>query len=334
MHMVNSRLHDFGFRGVTCVEQSILGGSAHLLNFEGTDTLSAAYYTQYHLNGGKPVAESAPATEHSVMTSWPNESQAIRNMIEKFGGEGKVFSIVMDSYDYANALNKILPAILTHKLKKGGIMVLRPDSGEPCETVLMALKAGESAAGVTVNSKGYKVLNGLYVLQGDGINYHSLQAILDSALAAGYSASNLIFGMGGGLLQKVNRDTMSFATKLSFIRTADGKSRDIMKKPKSDPNKISLPGVLKVKKVNGVPTVFPAASTQEKDPENLLQVVWDSGTVPGIKRENFDKKRINVQEGWATVPKVYDPFSAELRHKISDWVKNFDDNYEKIINSE
>ena len=43
---VGSRLHDFGFRGCTCVEQSVLGGVAHLLNFDGSDTLSAAYYAQ------------------------------------------------------------------------------------------------------------------------------------------------------------------------------------------------------------------------------------------------------------------------------------------------
>jgi nicotinic acid phosphoribosyltransferase len=117
-YLLPSRLHDFGFRGCTCVEQSILGGTAHLLNFQGTDTMSAAYYAQYHLNEGKPVAESIPATEHSVMTSWPNESKAIRNMIEKFGGEGKAFACVMDSYDFTNALTKILPAIVTQKNRK------------------------------------------------------------------------------------------------------------------------------------------------------------------------------------------------------------------------
>ena len=44
--LLPSRLHDFGFRGCCTVEQSVIGGSAHLLNFEGTDTLSAAYYVQ------------------------------------------------------------------------------------------------------------------------------------------------------------------------------------------------------------------------------------------------------------------------------------------------
>jgi len=109
MHwLIQSRLHDFGFRGCTCVEQSILGGTAHLLNFDGTDTMSAAYYAQFHLNEGRPVGESIPATEHSVMTSWPSETEAIRNMIRKFGGENKIFACVMDSYDYANALDNVL----------------------------------------------------------------------------------------------------------------------------------------------------------------------------------------------------------------------------------
>lgn len=44
--LIGTRLHDFGFRGCTCVEQSVLGGVAHLLNFDGSDTLSAAYYAQ------------------------------------------------------------------------------------------------------------------------------------------------------------------------------------------------------------------------------------------------------------------------------------------------
>jgi nicotinamide phosphoribosyltransferase len=35
--------------------------------------------------------------------------------------------------------------------------------------------------------------------------------------AAGFAADNVVYGMGGGLLQKVNRDTMSFATKLNHI---------------------------------------------------------------------------------------------------------------------
>lgn len=62
--LIGSRLHDFGFRGCTCVEQSVIGGCAHLLNFDGSDTMSAGYYAQFMLNNGRPVAQSIPASEH------------------------------------------------------------------------------------------------------------------------------------------------------------------------------------------------------------------------------------------------------------------------------
>ncbi|KAK3285682.1 hypothetical protein CYMTET_6723, partial [Cymbomonas tetramitiformis] len=136
--LIGSRLHDFGFRGCTCVEQSVLGGVAHLLNFDGTDTMSAAFYAQFKLNGGTPVGQSIPATEHSVMTSWRTEQAAIENMIEHFG-EG-LFACVMDSYDYSAALREVLPVIREKKLGKGGFMVLRPDSGDPVEAVLEGLR--------------------------------------------------------------------------------------------------------------------------------------------------------------------------------------------------
>ena len=53
---------------------------------------------QFALNDGQPVGASIPATEHSVMTAWTSERQAIENMIEAFGTG--FFACVMDSYDY------------------------------------------------------------------------------------------------------------------------------------------------------------------------------------------------------------------------------------------
>lgn len=90
---------------------------------------------------------------------------------------------------------------------------------------------------------------------------------------------SVAFGMGGGLLQRVNRDTMSFATKLSHIVYADGIAADLMKLPKSDVAKYSLPGIMAVKRVNGVPTAFPAEGGHVSPDENLLQVLWDKGPV-------------------------------------------------------
>ncbi len=81
---------------------------------------------------------------------------------------------------------------------------------------------------------------------------------------------------------------MSFATKLCYIEYADGTTRDVMKFPKtgtvllecpcvlishslSDGGKSSLPGILEVKRVDGIPTIFPEGKGPE-DEENLLQV--------------------------------------------------------------
>ena len=38
------------------------------------------------------------------------------------------------------ALGKVLPVVAQQKLDAGGYMILRPDSGDPVECVLMALR--------------------------------------------------------------------------------------------------------------------------------------------------------------------------------------------------
>ncbi|CAG9465634.1 unnamed protein product [Pedinophyceae sp. YPF-701] len=316
--LLSVTLHDFGFRGCATVEQSILGGCAHLLNFRGTDTMSAAFYAQFHLNGGKPVGSSIPATEHSVMTAWPTETEAFRKMISEFG-DG-MFSVVCDSYDYVHCLERVLPAIAKEKTARGGYMVLRPDSGNPVECVLQALRAMDREFGSTVNSKGCKVVNGGGVIQGDGINTQTIADIVDACVAEKFSLQCVAFGMGGGLLQKVNRDTMSFATKLCHIVGPDGVGRDIMKNPRTDMSKASFPGELKVVRVDGVPTAFPAeaALPPNADGEDLLEVVYDSGPVEGCRllKEDFDTLIARVEAEWAACPPTYQPVSESLQRKI------------------
>ena len=94
----------------------------------------------------------------------------------------------------------------------------------------------DEAFGHTVNGKGYKVLNHVRVIQGDGINPNSIRAILERATSAGYAADNLTFGMGGALLQHLNRDTQNFALKCSAARI-DGRWIDVYKDPVTDKGK-------------------------------------------------------------------------------------------------
>ena len=55
------------------------------------------------------------------------------------------------------------------------------------------------------------------VLQGDGIDMYSYPKLLDHVQAAGWSVQNIVCGSGGGLLQKVNRDTLRFARCLRWM---------------------------------------------------------------------------------------------------------------------
>ena len=324
--LLGSKLHDFGFRGCTGAEQAIIGGCAHLLNFEGSDTMAAAYYAQFTLNNGKPVAMSVPASEHSVMTAWATEKEAIEVMIDRFGGGNGVLSIVMDSYDYVHALEEILPAVASKKIAKGGFLVLRPDSGDPAEAVLQGLAAGEKVFGVDVNQKGYKVVRGCGVIQGDGINLATMKLILEAVLKAGYSAQCVTFGMGGGLLQKVNRDTMSFATKLSHITYADGRSRAVMKCPKTDASKFSLPGILQVRRDNGIPTVYQVADNGAgrvfSEEENLLKVVYDKGPVKNLQWDDFATVRARIKAEWPQMPRAANPLSGQIQEAIKEYRVN------------
>ncbi|WP_353057075.1 hypothetical protein [Microbulbifer sp. VAAF005] len=58
------------------------------------------------------------------------------------------------------------------------------------------------------------------------------------------STENLTFGMGGGLLQKVDRDMMGFAMKASAI-CINGSWYDIFKNPRTGPEKRSKGAALR-----------------------------------------------------------------------------------------
>lgn len=148
----------------------------------------------------------------------------------------------------------------------------------------------------------------------------AIRTVLRVMKAEGYSAENCAFGMGGGLLQKVNRDTMSFATKLSHIVYADGRARDVMKAPQADPGKISLPGKLAVKRINAFPTVFAAEDVPPE--ENLMQVYYDGRPKRDLKWERFSEMRERVKLEWMVLAseRNYNPIHASLQSKIDSFV--------------
>lgn len=236
------KLHDFGARGVSSDESAGIGGMAHLLNFKGTDTISAIRYAKEYY-GADMAGFSIPAAEHSTITSWgkSRESDAYLNMIESF--DSPVVAIVSDSYDLENAVKQIYGKELKSAiLESGKTVVIRPDSGDPVEIVTQTIKNLMDSFGYSLNSKGFKVLpDCVRVIQGDGITNDSIELILERMESEKLSIDNIAFGMGGGLLQMCNRDTFGFAMKCSAIKI-DGKWHDVFKAPKTDPSKASKRG--------------------------------------------------------------------------------------------
>jgi nicotinamide phosphoribosyltransferase len=243
-------LQDFGYRGVSSEESAGIGGMAHLTNFKGTDTIAAVLYARKWYGMQGIAGYSIPASEHSTITSWgsgqDNERRAFQNMIRQYG-DCPTYACVSDSWDFAKALetwNDLKGEVEAHQ----GTLVVRPDSGDNLANVLLALRKLDSVYGSTVNTKGYKVLNHVAVIQGDGNDMGTIIKILAAAKAAGYSAQNLCLGMGGALLQgnataSINRDTHRFAIKCSAARV-DGKLIDVYKDPATDSGKRSKRGRL------------------------------------------------------------------------------------------
>lgn len=242
---INFKLHDFGSRGVSSQESAMIGGASHLVNFLGSDTVVGVMCANKYYNI-RMAGFSIPAAEHSSITSWgkDNEVEAYRNMLTHFAKPGSILAVVSDSYDLWNACSKLWGEQLREEIiKSGATVVIRPDSGHPATVVLQTAKLLAEKFGTTVNSKGYKVLNNVRLIQGDGIDEFSIKEILDTLLAAGFSATNIAFGMGGALLAQVHRDTQKFAMKCSHISLGE-EQRDVFKDPITDNGKRSKSGRL------------------------------------------------------------------------------------------
>lgn len=288
------KLHDFGARGVSSLESAGLGGMAHLVNFMGTDTITALVYARNYY-GAEMAGYSIPAMEHSTVTSFGREGevQAYRQMIETFGKPGAIFAMVIDSYNRENAVSQIIGEELRELIQKtGATAVIRPDSGDPPFIVLRTVQTLEARFGATVNTKGYKVLNGVRVIQGDGVNADTIRKVLFLLEQWGYSASNVAFGMGGALLQHPNRDTQKFAQKLHLV-TVDGRSYGVGKSPVDDPVKLSKKGRLDViRDERGIRTVELPPEEAQPHPQSILHTVFENGEI--LKRYTFEEVRKNA----------------------------------------
>lgn len=287
------KLHDFGARGATSAESAAIGGMGHLVNFMGTDTIEAVIAARLFYNEDM-AGFSIPATEHSTMTSWgrSREAAAYANMLDE-NPDGLV-AIVSDSYDIFNAVSNIYGDQLKAKIEgRNGTLVVRPDSGDPTTMAIEVIKRLETNFGTTVNTKGFKVLpDCLRVIQGDGMDINSIPRLLQNTMDKGYSTSNIAMGMGGGLLQKLDRDTCKYAMKANAVEI-DGEWQDVFKDPITDQGKTSKRGRQAVLNINGQLT----ARKIEDIPTNMGHGIADQ------LRPVFKNGELLVDDDFASIRK-------------------------------
>lgn len=283
------KVWDFGQRGVSSHESGVIGGMAHIINSMGTDSIMGILGAQEYYNETDMLAFSIAASEHSVTTSYgeDGEKDFIVNAIEKFGGKGKMISLVADSYDtlrFVDYIGELQDMIYDN----GCTIVVRPDSGIPEEIDLQVIERLDRHFGHTLNSKGYKVLHpSVRIIQGDGINIETVRRILSKLENNGWSADNIVFGSGGYLLQNMTRDTLRFAQKTSYIEV-DGVGRDVYKNPKTDPSKASKRGRMTlVRDSEGIRTI-PEKELNDSM-EELLIPVFENGKI--LKEWSFTEVR-------------------------------------------
>jgi nicotinamide phosphoribosyltransferase len=308
---IDFKLHDFGARGVSSLESAGIGAAAHLVNFMGTDTISGILFAREYYNAGI-AGFSIPAMEHSTVTSWGREGEvdAYRNMLTQFARPGTILAVVSDSYDIYNAASKLWGEELRQQvIDSGATVVIRPDSGDPVEVNRKLIEILGSKFGYTTNSKGFKVLNNVRLIQGDGINELTVRSILGAFMAMGWSADNIAFGMGGALLQIVDRDTQKFAMKCSamsrdvWVEDGDLGSgwktewRDVVKDPITDPGKKSKAGRVTLW-TNGTGEYVSSVD----EPKQWADRGWTKALVPVFwdgkleKEYSFDEVRANARK--------------------------------------
>lgn len=321
-------LHDFGCRGVSSMESAGIGGMGHLVNFCGTDTVQAMVFARdYYYADLKTLAFSVPASEHSVATSAgpDGEYDYLLRMIRKY--PNGIVSIVADSYNISRFIKEYMRDAkdeIIERWKNGtsplNRVVVRPDSPRwegdtPHAQIAWILETLWDIFGGTINSKGYRVLHpAVGVIYGDGLSKNEICGIYNYVTnhnnfgntkyaylgnhvdntdqgerAKGFDCSSIVVGQGGGLLQKVNRDTQRFAFKCS-AQKRDGIWYDVSKNP-LDKTKASKAGRLALIKEDGqYQTVRIEELNGRKD---LLETVFENGKL--VKEYTFEQVRENAK---------------------------------------
>lgn len=292
-------LGDFSFRGQECLQSAIKSSAGWLLSFLNTATVPAIPWVEHMYNCDctkEAVGFGAVSSEHAVMCSnyavdGDEETFIRRALTELYPNTS--FSLVLDTYDYWNIVEHILPKLKSEILSHDGCLLVRGDSGDCVEVITQTVFKLWDEFGGTINSKGYKVLNPhVKAIYGDSITIERCINIYEILLENGFACNNVSLGVGSfsfqcieenGELKPFTRDTFSSCIKATYIEVGD-KMIPIFKDPKTDRDtgegfKKSQRGMCRVyKDKNGILKYEDGLNSKTiQDKENMLTPVFRDG---------------------------------------------------------
>ena len=302
----------FDFRGEECLQSAEKAGAGWCLSFLNTATVPTIPYLERNYNCDctkEPVAFGSPSTEHSVMCSNfavdGDEITLIRRLLTEIYPKTS-FSAVLDSYDYWNVVENILPQLKKEILEHEGCMLIRGDSGDCVDVVTRTVFKLWDIFGGTINSKGYKVLDPhVKAIYGDSITVQRCEEIYKILTENGFACSNVALGVGSfsfqcieedGELKPFTRDTFSSCIKATYCEI-NGTPYPIFKNPKDGGFKKSQKGCCVVHKdINGNISFEDRCTWAyaTEDPENILVPVFKDGEM--LKEQSLSEIR-NILHG-------------------------------------
>lgn len=303
----------FDFRGEECTESAIKAGAGWCLSFLNTATVPTIFYLEQMYNCDctkEPVAFGSPSTEHSVMCSNyaidGDEITLLRRLLTEIYPNTS-FSAVLDSYDYWNVIDHILPQLREEIINHNGCMLMRGDSGECVEVVTQTVFKLWEQFGGTINSKGYKVLDPhVKAIYGDSITIQRCEEIYKILEENGFACSNVALGVGSfsmqcveedGMLKPFTRDTFSSCIKATYCEI-DDVPYPIFKNPKDGGFKKSQKGCCVVKKDAAGEYSYKDEYTWAQavaDKENQLVTVFKDGKM--VKEQTLSEIRATLHGG-------------------------------------
>ena len=303
--------HNFSYRGMSGHEDAVTTGAGHLLYFTGSDTIPSIQYLEQYYNSNvenELIVSSVLATEHSIQCGYQDDLRYFKRMITEVAPSG-IVSIVSDGYDYWNVIGNIVPELKDIIMARDGKVVVRPDTGSPVKIICgdiestdELIKKGSVEAlwdtfGGTINSKGYKVLDShISIIYGDSISPEIAEETFKQLEAKGFSAENIVYGVGSYSLGYYTRDTFSFALKATYT-VIDGEEKFIFKDPKTD-----IGGIKKSQKgmvivIDGVGGIYMVDELNSKEREantkfDMLEDVFIDGKL--VRNESLAEIRARV----------------------------------------